>query len=158
MTNAARINVAASAAAQATFEAAGPPLGRKMWAGPRVTGHVVGQLAAFVRQHPQAPAEALFRYAAELKLHAEPDGWADEPFAVRVAFTVFRDCVLAQDALAAADAAAVVLTRPTPPPPKLRERGMHKRAINKVGGIRRRKQHRSAFARAATVAGPAADK
>lgn len=59
---------------------------------------MVGGLAAFVRDEPLAPAEALYRRAARLGLHGGPaDGWAAQPVAVRVAYEVFRATLIAVD-------------------------------------------------------------
>lgn len=55
-------------------------------------------LAPFVRRHPDAPAEALYRQARELHVHkGPPHGWQDLPAHVRFAFELFREVLVQSD-------------------------------------------------------------
>lgn len=59
---------------------------------------VMDTLAAFVRDNPAAPLEALYRHAGGLGIHQRPaDGFDDIPAAFRIAYAVFRSTLLEAD-------------------------------------------------------------
>lgn len=58
----------------------------------------VMHLAAFVRDFPTAPLEALYRHARSHGVHGRPsDGWDDVPAAFRIAYAVFRATLIEAD-------------------------------------------------------------
>lgn len=77
-----------------------PPSKRGDWALLKTDGEDTGEdasftpvadvLAPFVRQHPEAPAEALYRHAQGKGVHdGSPDGWNALPLPLRVAYSIF---------------------------------------------------------------------
>lgn len=77
-------------------------------------------LADFVRAWPEAGAEPLFRHARSLGIHAAAsDGWLAIPAPFRLAYTIFRETLIAADAAAAKEreraAARALAGRPEAP-------------------------------------------
>ncbi|PPQ39358.1 hypothetical protein SAMN06265338_103201 [Rhodoblastus acidophilus] len=64
------------------------------------------KLAGFVRANPNAPAEALYRYAHGQEVHsADVDGFAECPLAYRTGYCAFATLILLGDGLIAQDIA-----------------------------------------------------
>lgn len=75
-------------------------------------------LAAFVRAHPAAPAEALYRFGAAQGMHqCAADAWAMQPASMRAAFETFGVVLRLLDRLAAEEAARAALPAPDAPAP-----------------------------------------
>lgn len=73
-------------------------------------------LAPFVRRHPTAPPEALYRDAHAKKVHAgDVNGWATLPVCYRLAYQTFRETLLRIDAEFAAEAALRASQAPAMP-------------------------------------------
>lgn len=76
-------------------------------------------LAAFVRAHPAAPPEALYRYGAAQGMHTrDADAWAMQPAWLRAAFETFGVVLRLLDRLAAEEAARAALPAPDAPAPR----------------------------------------
>lgn len=73
-------------------------------------------LAPFVRRHPTAPPEALYRDAHAKKVHTgDVNGWATLPVCYRLAYQTFRETLLRIDAEFAAEAALRASQAPAMP-------------------------------------------
>lgn len=79
-------------------------------------------MAAFVLAHPDAPAEALWRFAAGQKFHGgDPDGFRAASFAQRTAYQIFV-AVVPVAARLMADVAAEFAPAPQSAPPRVVDR------------------------------------
>lgn len=62
--------------------------------------------APLVRRSPDVPPEALYRHGRELRAHVGPaDGWREQPWLLRLAFTIFAQALVIADRAIAAEAA-----------------------------------------------------
>ena len=119
-----RVFAAAPAAAFAAMAFMAPPGTEHHWEKLGVAnddesiGRSMAALAGFVRAHPAAPAEALYRFASAQGVHDDdPDGWATQPIWARVAYGVFGAVLTLLDAMAVQAAAEAARPAPDAPAP-----------------------------------------
>ena len=76
-------------------------------------------LAGFVRAHPAAPPEALYRFGAASGVHGrDADAWAMQPVWLRAGYETFAVVLRLLDRLAAEEAARAALPAPDAPAPR----------------------------------------